>query len=95
MEWGSIGKKLFLAWKLPPTDQKRYTAVEVKNPAIGDLLNTIEKKMRFMLLWGRGLALAGLNLDVSLQGKKKLLVRGKYLLELDFPVNMKHSVLFQ
>lgn len=41
-------KKAILAWKLPPAAWKWYTAVEVKNPETGDLLNTTEKQMGFL-----------------------------------------------
>lgn len=47
-------KKASLAWKLPPTAWKCYTAVEVKNPATRDLPNKTEKKKMGLFFKGVG-----------------------------------------
>lgn len=50
----SSRKKRTVGLKTSPYCLKWYTAVEVRNPATGDLLNTIEKKDFFFFFNGVG-----------------------------------------
>lgn len=50
----SSRKKRTVGLKTSPCCLKWYTAVEVRNPATGDLLNTIEKKDFYFFIFFMG-----------------------------------------